>query len=36
VSIAEELGVPPLVMQWAMWNEFRHAGTHASHAALSA
>ena len=36
VSIAEELGVAPLLMQWAMWNEFRHAGEHASHAGLSA
>lgn len=26
---------PPLVVQWAMWNEFRHAGKHASHIALA-
>lgn len=27
---------PPLVSQWAMWNEFRHAGKHAEHIALAA
>lgn len=27
--------LPPLVSQWALWNEFRHAGKHASHIALA-
>lgn len=28
-------GHMPLVAQWALWNEFRHAGIHASHAAIA-
>lgn len=27
--------LPPLVSQWSLWNEFRHAGMHASHIALA-
>lgn len=36
LSIADELGYGhmPLVVQWACWNEQRHAGTHASHLAI--
>ena len=26
---------PPLCIQWALWNEFRHPGMHASHADLA-
>ena len=26
---------PPLCIQWALWNEFRHPGKHASHADLA-
>jgi hypothetical protein len=36
VSVAEELGVKPLVAQWAAWNEIRHPGQHASHIGLVA
>lgn len=28
-------GVPPLVLQWAMWNEYRHPGKHDNHEGIT-
>lgn len=37
LDLANELfpNLPPLCIQWALWNEFRHPGVHASHAELA-
>lgn len=34
LSIADDLNVSPFVLQWSVWNEWRHSGQHASHVEL--
>lgn len=34
LDIADELGELPFTVQWAVWNEWRHAGEHATHVEL--